>query len=221
MQVVPLTCDVLANTADPLAYYTAKTNGLDDTALDILEEAGMTEDDLPAPPRNSGHSSLSPPKPVFSQVGNNWPIKNLGESFFDRALANGVDGSAGEPSSLANGAEQLDAWAADEPAIDEDEGEVDEDEGWDLDDEVIPEPEEEHVEAETAGGEADLSEGVSPGVAENEMWVRNSPLAADHAAAGDFESAMQASLSCVRGERRADHPLSCSTVKSRRSTLHR
>ncbi|KAK1920994.1 coatomer WD associated region-domain-containing protein [Papiliotrema laurentii] len=175
----------------PLAYYTAKTNGLDDTALDILEEAGMTEDDLPAPPRNSGHSSLSPPKPVFSQVGNNWPIKNLGESFFDRALANGVDGSAGEPSSLANGAEQLDAWAADEPAIDEDEGEVDEDEGWDLDDEVIPEPEEEHVEAETAGGEADLSEGVSPGVAENEMWVRNSPLAADHAAAGDFESAMQ------------------------------
>lgn len=45
----------------PLAYYTAKTNGLDDLALEILDEAGFTEDDLPPPPQNSGHSSLAPP----------------------------------------------------------------------------------------------------------------------------------------------------------------
>jgi len=190
------TCTIQELTEDPLAYYTAKTNGLDDTALDILEEAGMTEDDLPPPPQNSGHSSLAPPTPAFSQVGQNWPIKNLGESFFDRALAHGgMDGSAGEPSSAANGGDQLDAWGAEEPAIDEEDGEVDEDEGWDLDAEVIDVPEEEEVEDEVDGGEADLSEGVTAGVAENEMWVRNSPLAADHAAAGNFESAMQVSLS--------------------------
>lgn len=152
----------------------------------------MTEDDLPPPPQNAGHSTLAPAKPVFSQVGNNWPIKNLGESFFDRALANGgADAPVGESSTLANGNEQLDAWAAEDAPVDGEDGEVDEDEGWDLDADVVAEPEEDEVEEQVTGGEADLSEGVSPGVAENEMWVRNSPLAADHAAAGNFESAMQ------------------------------
>ena len=204
----------LLTTSDPLAYYTAKTNGLDDTALDILEEAGMTEDDLPPPPQNAGHSSVSPPTASFSQSETNWPIKDLGESFFDRALANGgADGfGAGEGSStMANGAAQLDAWAADdEVATGEDE--VNEDEGWDLDAEVIAAPEEEEVEAEVGTGEADLSEGVTQGVAENEMWVRNSPLAADHAAAGAFESAMQVSVndSCRDINSRFN---SCSTDK--------
>jgi coatomer protein complex subunit alpha (xenin) len=174
---------------DPLAYYTAKTNGLDDTALDILEEAGMTEDDLPPPPQNAGHSSIVPPTPSFSQADVNWPIKNLGESFFDRALAHGgVDGMVGEANGVA-GVEALDAWAADEPMVGGEDEEAGEDEGWDLDAEVVAE--EEEVVPESATGEADLSEGVSQGVAENEMWTRNSPLAADHAAAGSFESAMQ------------------------------
>ena len=31
---------------DPLAYLTAKTNGLSDLALEILEEAGLTEADV-------------------------------------------------------------------------------------------------------------------------------------------------------------------------------
>ncbi|WVQ95246.1 hypothetical protein IAU59_002341 [Kwoniella sp. CBS 9459] len=175
----------------PLAYYTAKTNGLDDTALEILEEAGMTEDDLPPPPQNSGHSSLAPPPVVFPQTESGWPIKNLGESFFDRALANGgVDGLLGEPSGTESG-EQLDAWAAD---VAVDEGEIgedgDEDEGWDLDADVVA-PAEEEVAVEEEQGEADLSEGVSAGINEDELWTRNSPLAADHAAAGAFESAMQ------------------------------
>lgn len=184
--------------SDPLAYYTAKTNGLDDTALDVLEEAGMTEDDLPPPPQNSGHSALATPVVAFPQAESNWPIRNLGESFFDRALANGsTDGFVGqEPANgHVNGGDQLDAWANDE---NDDAGDVegeDEDEGWDLDAEVIADPEEEQV-ADVEAVETDLSEGVSAGVAENEMWVRNSPLAADHAAAGAFESAMQ--VSCLR-----------------------
>ncbi|ORX38221.1 coatomer WD associated region-domain-containing protein [Kockovaella imperatae] len=178
----------------PLAYYTAKTNGLDDTALDILEEAGMTEDDLPSPPQNAGHSSLAPPPVAFSQSESNWPIKNLGESFFDRALANGGADALGEVSAreMANGGEQLEAWGVDQPIDGEDDEPVDEDEGWDLDAEVVTAPEDE-VEADEggAGVEADLSEGVTAGVAEDEMWVKNSPLASDHAAAGAFESAMQ------------------------------
>lgn len=183
--------------SDPLAFYTAKTNGMDDTALDILEEAGMTEEDLPPPPQNSGHSSLAPPPVSFSQIDANWPIKNLGESFFDRALANGgVEGLAnGEAvNGMANGGDQLDAWAADNHVDVGDDDEAGEDEGWDLDTEVIAAPEEEAVEAQVNGGDADLADGASPGVSENDMWVRNSPLAADHAAAGAYESAMQVSM---------------------------
>ncbi|KAL7422515.1 hypothetical protein Q5752_003163 [Cryptotrichosporon argae] len=173
----------------PLAYYAAKTNGLDDLALDILEEAGMTEDDLPPPLQNAGHTSLAPPTIVFPQSDSNWPIKNLGESFFDRALANGgsVEGVINGEAVEAAADEAGDAWAVDEP-IEADAG--DEDEGWDLDAEVVVAEEKEVAEIAVAE-EADLSEGVSPGVGENDMWVRNSPLAADHAAAGSFESAMQ------------------------------
>jgi coatomer protein complex subunit alpha (xenin) len=185
----------------PLAYYTAKTNGLDDTALEILEEAGMTEDDLPPPPQNSGHSTLAPPPVSFPQADSNWPIKNLGESFFDRALASGsTENFVGQDPSTSNGAngdrDQLDAWANDAGDADEVAGE-DEDEGWDLDAEVIAiedEVEEDEATGADGGVEADLSEGVSQGVKEDEMWIKNSPLAADHAAAGAFESAMQVGL---------------------------
>jgi coatomer protein complex subunit alpha (xenin) len=156
----------------------------------------MTEDDLPPPPQNSGHSTLAPPSVTFPQADSNWPVKNLGESFFDRALANGsTEGFVGqEPANgTVNGGDQLDAWA-NEDVADEDGAGEDEDEGWDLDAEVIEVPEED-VAADEDAVEADLSEGVSAGVSEDEMWTKNSPLAADHAAAGAFESAMQVSYS--------------------------
>lgn len=41
--------------------------------------------------------------------------------------------------------------------------------------------------------EEELGAGATPGVNETELWVRNSPLAADHVAAGSFETAMQVS----------------------------
>jgi hypothetical protein len=182
----------------------------------------MTEDDLPPPPQNSGHSTLAPPTVTFPQADSNWPIKNLGESFFDRALANGsTEGFTGqEPTNgTANGSgsggDQLDAWANEDVEA----GEDGEDEGWDLDAEVNDVPEEEEVADEDAV-EADLSEGVSPGVAEDEMWIKNSPLAADHAAAGAYESAMQVSLVslhsslCNEGNgQRIELTTSCSIVK--------
>ena len=37
----------------------------------------------------------------------------------------------------------------------------------------------------------DAGPSASHGVAETDLWVRNSPFAADHVAAGAFESAMQ------------------------------
>ena len=67
---------------------TAKTNGLDDLALENLESAGLTEtdiDDVPSP----GVSFLGPPPVVTTTTDLNWPSISATESLFDRALANG------------------------------------------------------------------------------------------------------------------------------------
>jgi len=45
----------------------------------------------------------------------------------------------------------------------------------------------------------DLGAGATPGVTEPELWVRNSPFAADHVAAGSFDSAMQVGSQLISG----------------------
>ncbi|KAF8649608.1 hypothetical protein AX16_005698 [Volvariella volvacea WC 439] len=175
----------------PLAYLTAKTNGLEDLAAQILEDAGLTEadvDDVPSFPA----STLKPPPIVTSTSSLNWPTVSTGDNFFDRALANGVlDANIEVPSSYANGdagaaSSALDAWAREEEVqeeIDPEEG------GWELDaeanDDFKPDQAEEPAEEEELGA------GATPGVSETELWVRNSPLAVDHVAAGSFDTAMQ------------------------------
>jgi coatomer protein complex subunit alpha (xenin) len=162
---------------------------LDELAEEILEVAGLTEADVDDVP-SFGASSLKPPPVVTSTTDLNWPSVSTGENFFDRAL---VDGKleAGADVSYVNGdaingaaaSSALDAWANEEQTHDE---VVIEDGGWELDaDEGFALP-------ETAfAGEEDLGAGATPGISENELWARNSPFAADHVAAGSFESAMQ------------------------------
>ncbi|CAL1699545.1 unnamed protein product [Somion occarium] len=175
----------------PLAYLTAKTNGLEDIALEILEAAGLTEDDVDDVP-SFGTSTLRPPPIITPTADLNWPSISTGESFFERALANGnLEGGSEVP--YMNGhdtgvaaSSALDEWAKDEEirediAADED--------GWDLDvggEEAAAEPEKEELEVE-----ADLGAGANPGISETELWTRNSPFAGDHVAAGSFDTAMQ------------------------------
>ncbi|KAK2464560.1 hypothetical protein APHAL10511_003418 [Amanita phalloides] len=173
----------------PLAYLTAKTNGLEEVAAEILEAAGLNEADIDDIP-DFGPSTLKPPPIITSTTNFNWPVVSAGENFFDYALANGTLEGV-EPSSYINGdagagaaSSALDAWAKEEePQEVVDEG------GWDL------EPEgEEFRSAQEEGNleeEEELGAGATPGVDETELWVRNSPLAVDHVAAGAFESAMQ------------------------------
>ncbi len=124
---------------------------------------------------------------------------SAGENFFDKALANGSLEGGVEPSytngDAASGA--LDAWAEEEAHedIDPEEG------GWDLD---ADEPEESlvHVNGDDVPEDEELGAGANPGVDETELWVRNSPLAADHVAAGSFETAMQVGIVCLRSELR-------------------
>lgn len=177
---------------DPLAYLTAKSNGFDDLAAEILEGVGLVEADIQDIPK-IGTSTLRPPVVVTSTESVTWPTISQGENFFDRALANGalesgvestyVDGDANTAASSA-----LEAWARDEEIHEEippEEG------GWELDvDEEGANATEEVVEEVV---EEELGASATPGADETELWIRNSPLAADHVAAGSFESAMQVS----------------------------
>lgn len=175
-----------------MAYLTAKTNGLDETADEILEAAGLDAADIDDVP-SFGTSTLKPPPIVTSTTNLNWPSVSAGENFFDRALANGNLEGGAEPAYVngdaAAGAASsaLDDWAKEEVVedIDPEEG------GWELD--------ADGGEFQSAQDDADveviedeeLGAGATPGVDESDLWVRNSPLAADHVAAGSFDTAMQ------------------------------
>lgn len=161
----------------PLAYMTAKSNGRDDLAEEILAEAGLTEADIKLPTHTS--AILNPPQPLASATNENWPLKDVEEFDIEGVLAAqsledhpsyaGLDNGAVE--STSNG-DLLDVADDDE----DDEG------GWDNDDipfEEEPEEEEEFNDAEE-GEEA-----------EDDGPVRNTLLAADLIASGQFETAMQ------------------------------
>lgn len=168
----------------PLAYMTAKAHGLEEECQTILEATGITEDQLTLP---TFGESLNPPKPVVPTYKANWPTKATSQSFFEKALASQLEGITldDEPSAAANGFGEE---AADEevaakrsgPLEDEDEEDA---AGWDMGDDIAPEAENDFVNVEStdAGG---------AGSSEADLWARNSPLAADHIAAGSFESAM-------------------------------
>lgn len=182
--------------ADPLAYLTAKTNGLEEEAAEILEAAGLSEADVDDVP-SFGQSTLKPPPIITSTANFNWPSISVGESFWDRALANGnLDGDSEIPyvngidASAAAASSALDDWAKEEevPEVDVDEA------GWDLDaEDADGETHTEEDFEDAVGEDEEEGTGATPGVSENELWVRNSPFAADHVAAGSFDTAMQVS----------------------------
>lgn len=180
---------------DPLAYLTAKTSGLDDEAAEILEVAGLSEADIDDVP-SFGQSTLKPPPIITSTANLNWPSISTGESFWGRALADGnLDGEVpyvnGVDTSNAAASSALDDWAKEEEIT---EGDADE-AGWDLDAEAADGETQTEEEFEDAVGDEDEGAGATPGVSENELWVRNSSFAADHVTAGSFDTAMQ--VSCV------------------------
>ncbi|KAF8512519.1 coatomer subunit alpha-2 [Hysterangium stoloniferum] len=177
----------------PLAYLTAKTNELTDLAQEILEEAGLTELDMEDVP-NFGTSTLKTPPVVTATSQLVWPLLSLGENYFEKALLNGHLEEVGEET-YVNGIDGAKAGAkvgADD-WMNEDNGDEEEDvedaAGWDLDTEEIEAQAD--VGEEVAEGVEEAGAGAAPGVSESEVWVRNSPFAADHVAAGSFESAMQ------------------------------
>jgi coatomer protein complex subunit alpha (xenin) len=172
--ILPITCSI-----DSLAYLTTRNHGMESLANEILSASGRTTGDLAVP---SG-SKLGPPKIVATSLSANWPTIAGEENYFERAMLNGhaiVD----EQVNGIDGAEDitaLDQWAAeDAPGAEE----AIEDEAWDLADE-----DDKFFDLDAEDGEEPTTD-ASRGVEETELWKRNSPFAADHVAAGSFESAM-------------------------------
>ncbi|KAH0599320.1 hypothetical protein MHUMG1_03437 [Metarhizium humberi] len=169
----------------PLAYMTAKSNGLEDECQAILEATGATEDQLTMPKLGE---PLSTPKPRVPTFKANWPTKASSQSFFEKALLGQVEGLSLEDEPATADRLVLDEEGDGAPALKRNGGLAEEDDedvaGWDMGDDDVPEVDSDFV-------NVDSTEAGGAGSSEADMWARNSPLAVDHAAGGSFESAMQ------------------------------
>jgi coatomer protein complex subunit alpha (xenin) len=166
----------------PLAYMTAKSHGLDDEAASILEASGITEDQLTVP--KLGEPITTPQASVMTHTAN-WPVKSTSSTAFEKVLLG--QGGAEDELAPTNGYDEADLLEPDTSAQNNgglEETEEDGDaEGWDMGEDVEVEGESDFVNVEAADAGA--------GSSEADMWARNSPIAADHVAAGSLESAMQ------------------------------
>ncbi|KAG0285098.1 hypothetical protein BGZ98_005661, partial [Dissophora globulifera] len=185
----------------PLAYLTAKTHGMNEVADEILEAAGMTAEDVADLPTHG--TLLAPPRPLMQVHDSNWPQLAVSRSYFESVFTGDMDGVAPQAPLMANEPEpQVDQWGMDDefsiPSLEHkgaslapvmsDALDMDGDGGWDMDADLAAE-----LHAETGAIVAEDSGLTIPvaGQSEAEIWCQNSPLAADHVAAGAFESAMQ------------------------------
>ncbi|GFY94396.1 coatomer, alpha subunit [Actinidia rufa] len=176
----------------PLAYITASVHGLADVAERLSTELG---DNVPALPEGKVPSLLMPPDPIL--CGADWPLLRVMKGIFEGGLDNIGKGSPDEDEEAADAdwGEELDIVDVDDlqngdiEAVLED-GDVPENDGeggWDLEDLELP------PEADTpkASVNARVFVAPTPGMPVHQIWIQRSSLAAEHAAAGNFDTAMR------------------------------
>jgi coatomer protein complex subunit alpha (xenin) len=169
------------------AYLVAKTHGLEDHAAQLAAQMEEQEIELPPIPENT--TLLQPPIPVLRQT--NWPLLEVEKGFFDQIEDAAEGDEKGEddvdPDDDEGAGEGWDTGGllGDDPADDEQPVEAEEN-GWGDMGLGIDLGEDEVVEEETGPvGFVMPTEGASPQAA----WSQ-STLAADMAAAGNFQMAM-------------------------------
>ncbi|XP_058098700.1 coatomer subunit alpha-1-like isoform X2 [Magnolia sinica] len=178
----------------PLAYVTASVHGLTEVTDRLAAELG---DNVPALPEGKSPSLLMPPAPIL--CGGDWPLLRVMKGI----LEGGLDsvGRAGqeedEEAAAADWGEDLDIVDVDamqngDVVVVEDgdvnEGNDDEEGGWDLEDLELP-PE---VDTPRAAANArSVFVAPTPGIPVSQIWTQKSSLAAEHAAAGNFDTAMR------------------------------
>ncbi|KAA8645995.1 coatomer subunit alpha [Aspergillus tanneri] len=160
----------------PLAYLTAKTHGLTEEAESILEASGLTEDQITLP---SVDEPVRVPHPIVPTFKSNWPAKAAAHSSFEKALLGEVGVVDDEAAAIGFEPEEEEGVAAQETFDDEEEDVG----GWDMGEEINVEEDVDFINIDSAE--------AGTGSTEADLWARNSPLAADHVAAGSFDTAMQ------------------------------
>ncbi|KAL8459082.1 hypothetical protein ACS0TY_036527 [Phlomoides rotata] len=179
----------------PLAYVTASLHGLHDIAERLSAELG---DNVPSLPEGRKASLLIPPSPVLS--AGDWPLLMVSRGIFEGSLDDtgvkedyeeaadadadwGEDLDIGEVDNLQNG--DISAILDDDDVNNEN----DEEGGWDLEDLDLP------PDAETPKAASNARSSVfvcpTPGMPVSQIWAQRSSLAAEHAAAGNFDTAMR------------------------------
>ncbi|KAL8129464.1 hypothetical protein V2J09_018619 [Rumex salicifolius] len=181
----------------PLAYVTASAHGLDDVAERIAAELGY----VPSLPEGKVSSLLMPPAPILR--GGDWPLLRVMRGIFEGGLGNMGNATTGvEEEDGAEGGdwgEELDMVDARDYVQDGDvasdlvHNEVTEDNeeegGWGLEDLDLP-PEETTPKSSLAG-RSSVFVAPTPGMPVSQIWIQRSSLAAEHAAAGNFDTAMR------------------------------
>ncbi|KAK4365107.1 hypothetical protein RND71_016465 [Anisodus tanguticus] len=179
----------------PLAYVTANVHGLKDTAERLAEELG---DNIPSLPKEKKASLLQPPTPILG--GGDWPLLMVTKGIFEGGLDATARGGPEEYEEAADAdwGESLDIGEVENlqngdisMVLDDEEGkeENDEEGGWDLEDLDLP------PDTDTPKTVSDARSSVfvtpNPGMPISQIWVQKSSLAAEHAAAGNFDTAMR------------------------------
>ncbi|KAL3514715.1 hypothetical protein ACH5RR_027432 [Cinchona calisaya] len=178
----------------PLAYITASVHGLHDVAERLAAELG---ENVPSLPKGKSTALLIPPKPVL--CSGDWPLLMVTRGIFEGGLDNTGRGAQEdyEDAADADWGEALDISEVDNiqngdisMVLDEDEvHEENEEGGWDLEDLDLP------PDADTpkTASNARSSLFITPttGMPVSQIWVQKSSIAAEHAAAGNFDTAMR------------------------------
>ncbi|GLJ44328.1 hypothetical protein SUGI_0928100 [Cryptomeria japonica] len=176
-----------------LAYVTAAIHGLTDVADRLAAELGGN---LPTLPSGRKSSLLMPPLPIVR--GGDWPLLRVTKGIFEGGLDNagGIYQEEEDEGVAANWGEELDITEAEGQngevlVVDDGEvkGEDNEEGGWDLEDLELP-PDISSVNVVSASNAVSFV-APSQGMPVSQIWTQKSSLAGEHAAAGNFDTAMR------------------------------
>jgi coatomer protein complex subunit alpha (xenin) len=170
----------------PLAYATAKSNGLDDLAESILQEAGVSLDDVSLPADFKQSNPLDVLKPINTDI-KNWPLSEAKLSFFEQALSGNFEALQLDDVNNSNLDNEIKQSEFVNNEFDDgflDEEPIGDDDAWDLGDEEL------NVELDEGDEDDDTAnQDTSKLPDELKNWVKNAKTAGAYIAAGKFEVA--------------------------------
>lgn len=172
----------------PLAYATAKTNGLDEIANKILEDSNINLNDISLP-NNFKLNKTEVLKPINKLTSKNWPLGEAKLSFFEQALSGNFEElHLDDKENIENSNDLIDnSNNKDNKNIIEndfiDEDIIDDGDAWDLGDEDLD------VELDNVEEEEEENTDITKLTKELKNWVNNAKTPGAYIAAGKFDVA--------------------------------